>query len=70
MGRLIAFVLAAAAIVFFGSYMLPESGLRTNVLDVWEKVIPGDLLFNLKLYGGGLVAGVGLLLFAVRGSRE
>lgn len=67
MGRLIAFLVGGAAIVFFGAYLLPAGELRTGVVELWEGPLDPVLLGNLKLYGAGLVAGVGLLLFATRG---
>ena len=67
MGRLIAFLLGGAAIVFFGAYLLPAGELRTGLLELWEAPLDETLLQNIKSYGAGIVAGVGLLLFAIRG---
>ena len=67
MGRLIAFLLGGAAIVFFGAYLLPPGELRSGVLELWEPALDPTLLDGLKDYGAGLVAGLGLLLFATRG---
>jgi hypothetical protein len=69
MGRLIAFLVGAAAIMFFGAYLLPEGELRTGVLELWEPHLDPTLLDSLKHYGAGLVAAVGLLLFATRGGH-
>lgn len=67
MGRLIAFLLGGAAIVFFGSYLLPAGELRSGLLELWEGPLDPTLLENIKTYGGGVVAGLGLLLLATRG---
>jgi len=69
MGRLIAFLVGGAAIVFFGAYLLPEGELRSGVTALWEAPLPADLLSSLKAHGAGVVAGIGLLLFATRGGR-
>lgn len=67
MGRLIAFLLGGAAIVFFGAYLLPAGELRNGLTELWERHLDPQLLENLKSYGAGVVAGVGLLLLATRG---
>lgn len=67
MGRLIAFLLGGAALVFFGVYFLPDGELRSGVLELWEGRLDESLLQNIKDYGAGIVAGLGLLLFATRG---
>ncbi len=69
MGRLIAFLVGGAAVVFFGTYLLPDGELRAGVLELWEPHLDAALLDNLKSYGAGLVAAVGLLLFATRGGH-
>jgi hypothetical protein len=70
MGRLIALLIGGAAIVFFGAYLLPDGELKTGVIDLWAQPLDADLLAGIKTYGAGVVAGVGLLLFATRGARR
>ncbi len=69
MGRLIAFVVGGAAIVFFGAYLLPEGELRSGIVELWESPLDPLLVTRLQVNGAGLVAGLGLLLFATRGGR-
>ncbi len=67
MGRLIAFLVGGAAIVFFGAYVLPEGELRSGLTELWEGHLDEGLLANIKTYGAGVVAGVGMILLAIRG---
>lgn len=72
MGRLIAFILGGAAIVFFGAYLLPPGDFRSTVVGLWEGAdfIDEYFLERVRTYGAGVVAGIALLLFAIRGSHE
>lgn len=71
MGRLIAFLLGGAAIVFFGAYLLPAGELRSGLLELWqghvEQWFGEEQRKALLPAAAGLVAGVSLLLFATRG---
>ena len=71
MGRLIAFLLGGAAIVFFGAYLLPAGELRTALLELWqgplEQWFSEEQRQDLLPAAAGLVSGIALLLFATRG---
>jgi hypothetical protein len=75
MGRLIAFILGGAAIVFYGAYLLPEGDFRNNVVGLWAKPAADhpaiqELLDKILQVGPGVIAGVALILFAIRGRED
>ena len=66
MGRLLALLLGGVGILIFGPELVPGdvgSEVRTAV----EKVIGEDWHAKLLSYGGGVLASIALILFAVRG---
>jgi hypothetical protein len=65
MGRLIAIILGGAALAFYLPVLLPQP--LQAVDDLWKQLLPGEWFLNLRTAGGGIFAGLALVLLAVRG---
>ncbi|MFV1959439.1 MAG: hypothetical protein ACC662_08520 [Planctomycetota bacterium] len=66
MGRLIAIILGGAALAFFIPLLVPTPLSAVN--DLWRDILQG-FYDPLKEAGGGLFAGLALVLLAVRGKE-
>ena len=67
MGRLIAILLGGAALAFFVPVLLYKE--LSDVIELWQKVLPGDWYGRIAGAGGGIFAGLALVLLAVRGKE-
>ncbi|MCA9314789.1 MAG: hypothetical protein H6806_11190 [Planctomycetes bacterium] len=65
MGRLLALILGGIGIVLYGPELIPGD-VGTEVRNVVMSVL-GDWYTTVKDNGAGLLAGLALILFAVRG---
>jgi hypothetical protein len=68
MGRLIAIILGGAALAFYVPVLLPD--LLGQVSGFWKSLITDTWYDRVKEAGAGLLAGAGLVLLAVRSSKE
>ena len=65
MGRLIAILLGGAALALYVPALLPVELEAVN--DLWAKVLPDGWHLRVLGAGGGIFAGLALVLLAVRG---
>ena len=67
MGRLIAILLGGAALALYVPAMFPNELEAVN--ELWGKVLPNGWHFRVLGAGGGIFAGLALVLLAVRGKE-
>jgi hypothetical protein len=65
MGRLVAIILGGAAIALYLPILLPD--MLGKVSELWQRVLPDPWYGRVLASGAGLLAGIGLVLLAVRG---
>ena len=70
MGRLVAILLGGAALAFYVPALLAAhlDGIEP-VVDLWKKILPGTWYSTVYASGGGIFAGLALVLLAVRGKE-
>lgn len=68
MGRLIAILLGGAGLAFFVPLLLQDQ--LPQVLDLWRQLLPAAIFDGVARAGGGVLAGLALVLFAVRGPER
>jgi hypothetical protein len=67
MGRLIAILLGGAALALYVPALLPVE--LEAVIEMWQKVLPDGWYARILGAGGGIFAGLALILLAVRGKE-
>ena len=67
MGRLIALILGGAAIAFYGIPFFPPGDAFTDYVNWWQETLGEEWYDKIKNFGPGLIAGVCLVLLAIRG---
>ncbi len=66
MGRLIAILLGGATLAFYVPLVFQEQ--MPKVVDLWHQLLPDPWFEQVRTAGPGVVAGLALVLLAVRGS--
>lgn len=65
MGRLIAILLGGAALALFVPLLFPDA--LSMVTELWQKLLTPEWYARVQQAGPGIVAGLALVLLAVRG---
>ncbi len=66
MGRLLALILGGIGIVLYGPDLIPGNA-GTEVADVVRNLLGDEWYTKVRESGAGILAGLALILFAVRG---
>jgi hypothetical protein len=67
MGRILAFVLGGLALALYGPHLFLAADDLAGYVDWWKKLLGDEGYAKVFTSGPGVFAGLGLILFAVRG---
>ena len=67
MGRILAFILGGLALALYGPHLFLGGDDLKGYTDWWNKALGEAWYQKVFMYGPGIFAGLGMMLFAVRG---